>query len=207
LAGGREYIANILPQALDKLLWTAGTKLTSTGRIYITGYAKFFNADSLQCNAVSVSLLGRKKPLDQYHRENYNELIDHVNKEIGLAAERAGPHVTFVDYDPYFSECGGRLCEFGVIEPRPHRPNLLFFERGSSDVRIDDWSNGNRTLAKRINWASVFSLPDTDLRVFHPRSNGQRLIADVMLAHMREDRAKSLGLESVPLRDNMCPVY
>jgi hypothetical protein len=176
------------------------------GRLYITGYAKFFNADSTQCNAVSISLFGRKM-LDQYHRQNYNDLIDLVNLEISLAAKRAGPHVTFVDYDPYFGQCEGRLCEFGVNEPHINRPKLLFFERGSRDVSIPDRDSTLFALVRRRfeNFTSLFRLPDSDLRIFHPRSTGQRVIADAILAHMRQDKAKAMGLESTPLEEVTCP--
>jgi hypothetical protein len=208
LEAGRRYIYNILPQSLDWLLRVASSKLTPhTGRIFITGYAKFFNADTTQCDSVSVSLFGRKKPLDQYHRQNYNDLIALVNLEISLAAERAGPQVVFVNYDPYFTQCGGRLCELGVREPDVNRPKLLFFERGGHDVALPDSDTGIKALVgRRIEkLASLFSFPDSDLRIFHPRSNGQKIIADVVLACMQEDRAKSMGFTPAPLKDDICP--
>lgn len=205
---GRRFIESFLPQALDSLLWHLSSRLTPTGRIYITGYAKFFNAESTQCNAVSISVIGRRRPLDQYHRQTYNDLIDLVNLEIQDAAERAGSHVTFVNYDPYFSHCEGRLCEFGVHEPNLNRPKLLFFERGGGDAHVSDQDSGFVALVKRRfggSIASLFRLPDSDLRVFHPRSNGQRIIANAVLAHMQRDKAKAEGFESTQLQHVSCP--
>ena len=208
MAAGHAYINDVLPLSLDMLLRHLGTKLTpDTGRIYITGYAKFFNANTPQCNSVNLSLLGRR-PLDRYHRENYNDLIDLVNGEIKDAAERVGPHVTYVNYDPYFAHCDGRLCEFDVNEPNVNRPKLLFFERGSRDASIPDQYSGVVALAKRRlkKIASLFRLPDSDLRVFHPRSTGQRIIADAILAHMEQDKANAMGLESTSLKHVYCPL-
>lgn len=208
MAAGRAYINDVLPLSLDRLLRHLGTKITpDTGRIYITGYAKFFNPNTPQCNFVSVSLLGRK-PLDHYHRQKYNDLIDLVNAEIKDAAERVGPRVTYVNYDPYFGHCNGRLCEVGINEPNVNRPRLLFFERGSRDVSIPDQDSGAVALVKRRfeKITSLFRLPDSDLRVFHPRSTGQRIIADAILAHMEQDRAKTMGFESTPLNHVYCPL-
>jgi hypothetical protein len=209
LAVGRGYVNDFLPQQLDRLLRHLSTKVTPhTGRIYITGYAKFFNAETPQCNAVSVALFGTKT-LDYYHRQNYNDLIDLVNWEISLAAQRAGPHVTFVNFDSYFGHCEGRLCESDVFEPRPNRPKLLFFQRGSRDVSLADREPdpGLATLEKRIfgGIANLFRLPDSDVRVFHPRSNGQRIIADAVLAHMQQDKGKATGIGSNTLESPFCP--
>jgi hypothetical protein len=208
MALGRAYINDVLPLSLDRLLRHLSMKLTpATGRIYITGYAKFFNANTPQCNSVSVSLLGRK-PLDQYHRESYNDLIDLVNAEIKDAAQRGGSHVTFVNYDSFFANCDGRLCEFDVNEPNVNRPKLLFFERGSRDASIPDRDSGIGSLVKRRleKIASLFRLPDSDLRIFHPRSTGQRIIADAILAHMEQDKARAMGFGSTPLKHVYCPV-
>lgn len=205
----RTYIRTALPVTLDRLLKIASAKLTpGTGRIYITGYAQFFNEATTQCDSVSIALFGRKKLLDQSHRARYNELIRYVNAEIAHAAGRAGPQVIFVDYDWYFGACDGRLCEADVFEPDPNRPNLLIFERKGNDVPLDPPAmmgkrNFLASLTKRIR---IWWLSDSELRVFHPRSNGQRLIANVVLSHMQAQAALFRGVAAAPLSTHdVCP--
>jgi hypothetical protein len=188
------------------LLHHLTSKLTPRGRVYITGYAKFFNADTNQCNFASLAILG-KRTLDHYRRQVYNDLIDVVNVRIEEAAERAGSQVTFVNYDPYFGLCKGRICEEGVFEPNAHRVRLLFFERGSTDMDVRD-GNPWPIIKRRIHAGgdSWFRLPDSDLRTFHPRSTGHRIITDAILAHMHRDKALEMGHETTALDSISCPI-
>lgn len=201
----RQYAEDVLPRQLDGLLDHLKLKLTpNKGRIYITGYAKFFNAETTQCNFVSLALFTRKA-LYQDRRVTYNGLIELVNSKIQEAAERAGPQVAFVNYDPYFGQCGGRLCEEGVWEPNAHRAKLLFFQRGGTDI-VDSTRQGSRPMKRRLSGVnSIFRLPDSDLRIFHPRSTGQRIIAEAIMAHMKQDQAKARGLGQAVLEAIACP--
>ncbi len=48
-----DLIANTLPGNLDQLLEALQPKLASGAKIYQTGYAKFFNAETTACDTVS----------------------------------------------------------------------------------------------------------------------------------------------------------
>jgi hypothetical protein len=132
-------IDNQLPTALGLLLSAALKKITpTTGRIYVTGYAKFFNPDDQQCNSVTWSVWKAakdkfKQPLDTARRKKLNDLVDATNAKIQAAVENAGSQVVFVNYDPYFTSWGGLYCEPGVIEPDYNRDYLLFYERYTTD--------------------------------------------------------------------------
>jgi hypothetical protein len=134
-------IDNQLPAALDALLAAALPKLTpNTGRIYYTGYAKYFNADTTQCNSVNFAVWEDKDVQNAYkdslsnaRRKQYNDLVDNVNAKIKEAVVNAGYQAVFVDYDAYFQSWGGRYCEEGVAEPDGDADFLLFYERDTTD--------------------------------------------------------------------------
>lgn len=46
------------------------------------------------------------------------------------------------------------------------------------------------------------------MRTLHPRSNGHKIIADIILWHMAVDEERFLGLETPPLPGSeTCPLY
>lgn len=182
---------------LDGLLVQIREMLTpDTGRIYITGYAKMFNADTSQCDVVSWALWGAKKPLLRNRRRMFNDLANALNAEIESAADRAGPQVVYVDYDAEFGICKGRICEPGVIEPAPGRASLLFYEKDGPPVALPPPSVSNITLFEDRSIAKL--IPDTLMRTCHPRANAHRIIADLILWHMDVEEAKYMGYQLPP---------
>jgi len=134
-------IKTTLPGALDALITAAKAKLTpNTGRIYYTAYAQFFDQDDAQCDAIKWNVFpdpfGYAQPLDAARRTVLNGLTVDVNNAIQAAVARAGDQVVYVDYDQYFTGFTGRFCEAGVTEPDPQRPDLLFFERKTTDPAL-----------------------------------------------------------------------
>ncbi|KAK3940427.1 SGNH hydrolase-type esterase domain-containing protein [Diplogelasinospora grovesii] len=101
--------------SLDAVLSAAKAKLASGGKIYWTGYAKFFAEDlSSDCDSVTwttwIHVSGLQSQPTQYltsdHRRTMNSLVDQVNAQLAAAAERAGDSVIFVNYNRYVSEFG-----------------------------------------------------------------------------------------------------
>jgi hypothetical protein len=197
---------------IDRLLAEAVPKLTPvTGRLYVTGYAQMFGSESTQCDSVNLAFFNAQKPLIRERRRKFNELALDLNLAIEAAVKRAGDQVVFVDIDPYFSNCKGRICEEGVIEPDPDRKELLFYEK----LRVTDSvpvrpPKANTTLQPRIEQSVPLRVlvPDRILRTLHPRSNGHRIIADAILWHMEVEKAKFLGLTAPPQKRSVsCPLY
>ncbi|KAE9977706.1 hypothetical protein EG327_007646 [Venturia inaequalis] len=134
-----------IPAALDDLLTKAKTKLTSRGRIYITGYAQFFNSETTQCNGVSWNYWYDSRSYWQYltqqRRRTFNNLVIMLNHEIELAVQRAnagsGTHqVVFVKIDGTYLKYGGLFCEPDAAEPAPDREASLMFNRKTKDRAI-----------------------------------------------------------------------
>ncbi|PGH17920.1 hypothetical protein AJ79_00819 [Helicocarpus griseus UAMH5409] len=140
LIEGEAFSSNV-----DKVLEAAKTKLAKDGKIYFTGYGKFFGEKmSPECDDVSWStwiyktynIFQPEAKLTVENRRRMNELVDSVNNKLREAAERAGSSVTFIDYDKYIGEFGGRYCEPGVDESTNtsnSRPLLMFYKLNTRD--------------------------------------------------------------------------
>lgn len=133
-------INNDLPGNLNQLLSAVQPKLSKDGKIYLTGYAKFFDATTSQCDGQSWDVwpqlypqVDHKRFLTQARRKRMNDLVDAVNKKLEAAVNGLGGKGVFIDYDRYYTELEGRYCENSVQEPSPSRDGLLFYERGTSD--------------------------------------------------------------------------
>jgi hypothetical protein len=135
----QKKIDNILSPNLDTLLATAKTKLSANGRIYVTGYAKFFNADTDQCDSVfwniwSFAPESTKQALTKQRRAVFNNFVDQVNTKLEAAVAKLNGQAVFVNYDPLFEALAGRYCEDGVTETDINRFDTLFFERGAPNI-------------------------------------------------------------------------
>lgn len=140
----RELIEGSFSADLVKLLKAVTPKLsrdpTNPGRLYVIGYADFFNSSTTQCDSTTWAFwynIGNKQYLNQDVRKPLNELVDAVNKRIINAVKAAGDQVIFVDWQPYAVYDHGRYCEDGVIEPAPNRPGLMFYEWDTVDPDED----------------------------------------------------------------------
>jgi lysophospholipase L1-like esterase len=106
-----------------------------TMRLYITGYPKFWNSETDQCDTVSWNFWSGSGGIlmTKALRRRMNSLTDALNTKISgivRGLNNAGQNrVVFVNPDPLFE--GHRFCENGVIEPKPFfesRPNTYFFQ-------------------------------------------------------------------------------
>ncbi|KAI9829474.1 MAG: hypothetical protein M1819_006294 [Sarea resinae] len=127
---------------LDGLLNAAKDKLAPGGTIYYTGYAKFWDASSNDCDSISWNIwspLFTSQYLTQARRQKMNDLVDSVNTKIEEAVQRGGDQVVFVDYDPYVGYLNGRYCLPGTNEDKGNAANrnlLFFYEMKTSDTPL-----------------------------------------------------------------------
>ncbi|KAK0673873.1 SGNH hydrolase-type esterase domain-containing protein [Cercophora samala] len=135
----------ILLEILDKIPW----EHHPTFFITVTGYARFFNENTTDCDDVSFGVWTSTSPsssqaaaakLTQDTRRKMNdfvlqanELISAVIDEVNASFSSAQPKVIFVDYDSLFDQ--HRFCEPGVAkEPDYERKETWFFLPGGGDV-------------------------------------------------------------------------
>ena len=108
-------------------------------KVFVTGYAQFFNKSSPQCD--NVTFKPESSPLaPQYltrdRRQRINQLIQELNRILSLAVAKTDfllPGLAyFVDYDAQFE--GHRFCD--RIEPNPDDPLTWFWNWGDAE---DQW--------------------------------------------------------------------
>ncbi|KAL1903509.1 hypothetical protein Sste5346_000136 [Sporothrix stenoceras] len=140
----------ILLQLLERVKWEKHPQF----RIVVTGYARFFNAETDLCDSASMSvwwhygnatgvpdnatdttyltkgLRRRMNGLVAGTNRKLKAIVDSVNARYGNA-----PHVLFVDYDDAFE--GHRFCEPDVVEPDYTRDATWFFLVGGTDNDIE----------------------------------------------------------------------
>lgn len=135
----------ILQEILDKVVWEKRPRFSIT----VTGYARFFNEITPECDDMSLGVWYGGPKLSQYIRTRMNELVVATNaklqRTVGLVNARFSgerPKVLFVNYDTLFD--GHRFCEPGVIEPAYDRVDSWFFLVGGPDNARNKtmWPNG-----------------------------------------------------------------
>lgn len=146
---------------------------------FYTGYAKFFDASTNNCDSVTWKVwLGFKSQyLTQARRQRMNDLVDAMNAKVKEAVDRAGPQVVFIDYDPYVGYLNGRYCLPGSDESNKdkslgaNRDLLFFYEMSTQDTPImapgeDDWRSGLRRRDDNDASDGMITSDETDLKDF-----------------------------------------
>lgn len=133
----------ILHQILDKIAW----ERHPTFHITVTGYARFFNALTPECDDMSLGVWYGGPKLTRDIRTRMNALVLAANDRLRRTVEAvdtrfSGRRVVFVDYDAAFE--GHRFCEPGVVEPAYNRTDSWFFLVGGPDNARNEttWPNG-----------------------------------------------------------------
>lgn len=138
-------LAIILQEILDKVAWERRPLFS----IAVTGYARFFNDETPECDDMSLGVWYGGPKLSRDIRVRMNELVVATNEKlrstISVVNRRfsgARPRVLFVDYDTLFD--GHRFCEPGVAEPAYGRTDTWFFLVGGPDNARNEttWPNG-----------------------------------------------------------------
>ncbi|KAL7918522.1 SGNH hydrolase-type esterase domain-containing protein [Trichoderma austrokoningii] len=122
----------VIMEILDRVRWEKRPWFTIT----VTGYARFFNADTDECDDHSFGMWWRGPKLKRELRQRMNDMVLAVNAKIrksvdAINAAFAEPRVLFVDYDDAFE--GHRFCEPNVVEPDYARNETWFFLVGGLD--------------------------------------------------------------------------
>lgn len=123
----------VIKGALDNAIGANSPKL------FVTGYAQFFNAETTQCNNVTFCIWENPTKnhtcplLTQDLRRDMNDLTNLLNAKVSAAIQRAissnhlsNATITFIDYDPSFE--GHRFCEPSNIEPAYTNPDIWFYQ-------------------------------------------------------------------------------
>lgn len=104
--------------------------------ITVTGYARFFNDQTDECDEMSLGVWWRGPKLKKELRVRMNAMVQAVNKKLDVTIAKINsqfvePKVLFVEYDKDFD--GHRFCEPGVEEPDYKRDDTYFFLVGGQD--------------------------------------------------------------------------
>lgn len=145
-------------------------------RLLVLGYARFFDAETSQCNSVSFSVTNPVNVLSNELRRSLNELVVMLNDVIRGSAEAHG--AVYVDIDALFE--GHRFCEEGVVEPRPDGEGTWFFREDPARNRQmheqslspTHGSEQQRVLAHPLSRFAGLT------RTFHPTIEGHAAIAE-----------------------------
>ncbi|KAG5925913.1 hypothetical protein E4U42_003820 [Claviceps africana] len=126
-----------LMELLDRIQWEKHPWFTIT----VTGYARFFNEHTDDCDHRSFGVWWRGPKLKRDLRRRMNQMVLSVNDKIRQSVNSinmafAQPRVFFVDYDDAFE--GHRFCEPDVTEPDYTRNSTWFFLVGGSDNAEED---------------------------------------------------------------------
>ncbi|RYP10750.1 hypothetical protein DL765_008018 [Monosporascus sp. GIB2] len=173
LRHAREHIAGeefeyrlelVIMEILDRARWEKKPWFLVT----VTGYARFFNDVTDDCDEMSFGvwwLLGPK--LKKSLRLQMNALVLAVNAKIKSAVDRVNSkfikdRVLFVDYDSEFE--GHRFCEENVIEPDYNRNDTFFFLVGGRDNARDGTQLKQSTVVETLPPTSALVDPSSCLR-------------------------------------------
>ncbi|KAL8752518.1 MAG: hypothetical protein Q9184_005707 [Pyrenodesmia sp. 2 TL-2023] len=193
--------ANVITTALAKGTDRSGPEF----KVFVTGYAQFFNEDTPQCD--KVSLKPRWSPfaaqyLTTERRRTMNLIARDLNTALRAAVLRARTtapgRVLFVDYDSEFD--GHRFCD--RQEPNPNDPDTWFYTFGSDEATIGKFLNGIPQINGLLSGESNETMSDSEFlqlinqaangdaakevdgvgayRIFHPKPPGHQVIAEAL---------------------------
>lgn len=191
-------------------------RATSVGdrfKVFVVGYAQFFNQETTQCNDISFKPVWNPLPaqmLTVERRTAMNGLALALNKALAVAVDGfKDKGVYWVDYDQYFN--GHRFCD--REEPKPDDPETYFFNYYTKD---DPKSEKARKIFEKmptyqasvkggkdgafktdedfINALAEATQDDPEaesvlsdtVRMFHPSTRGHEQIRDIVLNSLND---------------------
>ncbi|KAI1094705.1 SGNH hydrolase [Rostrohypoxylon terebratum] len=127
-----ERLDVIIMEILDKVRWEKNPNFFIT----VTGYARFFNELTDECDNMSFGIWWNGPKLKKDLRINMNAMVLTVNAKVRKTVDLVNSRFTtdklvFIDYDQDFD--GHRFCEEGVKEPDYDRKDTWFFLIGGPD--------------------------------------------------------------------------
>jgi hypothetical protein len=132
----------VVAELLDTVRWEKKPWFSVT----VTGYARFFNAETDACNDMSLGVWWNGPQLAADVRVRMNALVDAVNDKLARAvdainAQFVADKLLFINFDDVFE--GHRFCEPDVLEPDYGRDDTWFFLVGGPDNAGDENDGGN----------------------------------------------------------------
>ena len=174
--------SDYLKQNLEKLIRAIVVEMVPEARLLVTGYAKFFNDKTTQCDSVSFSRTNPENTLTTGRRAELNDLVQLLNDVIKTTA--IGNGAEYVDINTVFK--GHRFCENGVVEPDVQRDETWFLTLGSPVMSSGRSIMGG--LQSREAQAVVgHGIPE--FAVFHPTILGQQAIAEAIMQQLEKNPA------------------
>lgn len=179
--GGSDFALK-LEMAATEILDAARWEKKPWFFITMTGYARFFDADTPECDDMSFGVwLGggwRRPKLTRELRGQMNALVVAVNAKIRdtvavVNAKFSTDKILFVDHDELWD--GHRFCEPGVAEPDYAREDTWFFLVGGSDNALRNDTNtgtGDDNDGERLLTSAEASLVDPDSCLEPARRSG-----------------------------------
>lgn len=207
----KDELNGLIKAVVDK---GRGTSVGERFKVFVVGYAQFFNQETTQCNDVSFEAYWNPLPsqkLTVERRTAMNKLALALNQALSDAVDGfKDKGVYWIDYDKDFD--GHRFCD--REEPNPNDPETYFFNYYTKDdpklaiaQRIfekmptyqasinnktdgafetdEDFINALGDAVKDDPEAESF-LSDT-VRVFHPSTRGHEKIRDVVLKALNDN--------------------
>ncbi|KAI1841341.1 hypothetical protein JX266_012495 [Neoarthrinium moseri] len=152
----------VILELLDKVRWEKKPWFLIT----VTGYARFFNDQTAECDEMSLGVWWQGPKLKRELRVRMNAMVQAVNQKIEstvalINSRFTSAKVLFVDYDKQFDS--HRFCEPGVQEPDYSRNDTWFFLVGGPDNARNNVQGSRFAQAATVPAKSDFLDPDTCL--------------------------------------------
>ena len=190
-------------QAVIRTALQKGTeRVGKSFKVFVAGYAQFFNETTTQCNDVVFQIGSgtNKQYLTQDRRQKFNQLARGLSDGLNTAVQTVSPafpgQVFYVDIDAAYQT--HRFCD--REEPNPADPDTWFFNYGSPDEDEEGLENFLASLAsvqaelRQADNSTVYDIVgevagnDTVkkvegaflFRVFHPKPAGHVVIKDAV---------------------------
>ena len=177
----------VIMEILDRVKWEKKPWFN----IFMTGYARFFNVDTDECDDSSFGVWWRGPKLKRELRQRMNRMVLEVNAKIkrsidAINAGFAEDKVFFVDYDAAFE--GHRFCQPNVTEPDYRRNETWFFLVGGPD-NSNSTNPGPNTLAAPplLSTSSPLVDPDSCLPAARKSGDWGELAVCMMAKAAQED--------------------
>jgi len=203
-----DEFAKGLAEQIEHVLGHSKFKDKSNFKLFVTGYARFFNQDDPACDKYGLRLTGGPS-LTRILRNAINDLVLLVNHKVEETVHKANtPKAIFVDFDSGFE--GHRFCEpndsSGYLGNRKQRINSWFWSfsvfdnyslpPGTAalcdpdlDVNCPDLQPDNPEYGYQISGGSSDpSQTPSATRTFHPKKSGHTAIKDIIKKAIKDNK-------------------
>ena len=162
-------------------------------KLYVTGYAEFFNQDDPGCDGVTFARAANPKDDGKDHikmtkkiRKDFNDMSRALNAAIQAAVDRnKDKGVKFIDIQGNGALNGRRFCEPGIKEPDQHNKKLWFWHYPYTDP-----DNDNTKLLKETTDKAFRGFSTQQLRAKYKTA---REYEDALYAALDFEKAKKIN--------------